>query len=253
MCLFLRAMAAGLVLVSAVGCRAAAPVEGYTVVRRLPHSTENFTEGFFYLDGHFWEGTGLERHSEVLEEEVETGRVVKSVDLPPQIFGEGIVNWGSYLYEWTWRTGVLFVRDRATLKVVRTMQYDGEGWGMTRNDKEIVTSNGSSELSFRDPATFKVKRTVTVHDGPTVVEQLNELEWVRGEIYANVWHSERIARVSPDDGHVIAWIDLTGILPESERVNEESVLNGIAYDAARDRLWVTGKQWPVVFEIKVKR
>ncbi len=243
----------GLLLVCAAGCRAAAPVEGYTVVQRLPHSTENFTEGFFYLDGHFWEGTGLQHHSEVLEEEIATGKVVQRAELPPELFGEGIVNWGPYLYEWTWQAGVLFVRDRATLKVVRQMHYDGEGWGMTRTAKEIVTSDGSSTLSFRDPETFKVARTVTVHDGPTVVEQVNELEWVKGEIYANVWHTERIARISPEDGHVIAWIDLTGILPESERVNEESVLNGIAYDAARDRLWVTGKQWPVVFEIKVKR
>lgn len=248
----LRALVAGLMLLSAMGCRAQAPVEGYTVVRKLPHSTENFTEGFFYLDGHFWEGTGLERHSRVVEEEVETGKVVKSVDLPPELFGEGIVNWGPYLYGWTWRRGELFVRDRATLKVVRTMRYDGEGWGMTRTDKQIVTSNGSSELSFRDPETFRVLRTLTVHDGSEPIDQLNELEWVKGEIYANVWHSERIARISPKDGHVIAWIGLAGILPEEERVNPESVLNGIAYDAARDRLYVTGKQWPVVFEIKVK-
>lgn len=227
-------------------------MEGYTVVRKLPHSTANFTEGFLYLDGHFWEGTGLERHSEVLEEEVETGKVVQSADLPPELFGEGIVNWGPYLYEWTWRTGLLFVRDRATLKLVREMHYDGEGWGMTRNAKEIITSNGSSELSFRAPGDFHVTRTVTVHDGPSVIDQVNELEWVKGEIFANVWHTDRIARISPADGHVIAWIDLTGLLPANERVNFESVLNGIAYDAAKDRLWVTGKQWPAIFEIRVK-
>ncbi len=241
-----------LLLLGTAGCHAVTPVEGYTVVRKLPHSTENFTEGFFYLDGHFWEGTGLERHSQVLEEEVETGKVVQQADLPPELFGEGIVNWGPYLYEWTWQTGLLFVRDRATLKVVREMHYDGEGWGMTRNEKEIITSNGSRDLSFRSPADFHVTRTVTVHDGPTVVDQVNELEWVKGEIFANVWHTDRIARISPADGHVIAWIDLTGLLPASEHVNAESVLNGIAYDAAKDRLWVTGKQWPVVFEIKVR-
>ena len=247
-----RGLVFAVLLLDAVGCRAATPVEGYTVVRKLPHSTENFTEGFFYLDGHFWEGTGLEQHSEVLEEEVETGKVVARVGLPPDLFGEGIVNWGPYLYEWTWQEGMLFVRDRATLKVVRQMRYDGEGWGMTRNAKEIITSNGSSELSFREPETFAVRRTITVHDGPTAIEQVNELEWVKGEIYANVWHTDRIARISPVDGHVIAWIDLAGLLPESQKVNAESVLNGIAYDAAKDRLWVTGKQWPVVFEIRVK-
>lgn len=245
-------MVAGLLLWGLVGCRAETPVEGYTVVRKLPHSTENFTEGFFYLDGHFWEGTGLPRHSQVLEEEVETGKVLHSVDLPPELFGEGIVNWGPYLYEWTWHARTVFVRDRATLQVVRTLHYDGEGWGMTRDEKEIITSDGSSELSFRDPETFSVVRTLTVHDGPSLVRQLNELEWVKGEIYANVWHEERIARISPKDGHVIAWINLAGILPEEDRVNAESVLNGIAYDAAHDRLYVTGKQWPVVYEIKVK-
>jgi len=134
---------------------------------------------------------------------------------------------------------------------VKQFAYTGEGWGMTRTAREIITSDGTDTLRFRDPADFKETRRIVVKDGNERIEQLNELEYVKGEIYANVWHSERIARISPKDGHVIGWIDLTGILPESQKVDGESVLNGIAYDAARDRLFVTGKQWPLIFEIRV--
>jgi glutamine cyclotransferase len=134
---------------------------------------------------------------------------------------------------------------------VKEFSYTGEGWGMTRTAKELITSDGTSTLRFRDPETFKETRHIVVRDGRDEVQLLNELEFVKGEIYANVWHSDRIARISPKDGHVIAWIDLTALLPNAERVDAESVLNGIAYDARHDRLFVTGKQWPKVFEIKV--
>ena len=229
----------------------AAPVEGYVVVARLPHSTASYTEGFSYLDGLFYEGTGLEGHSQVMAIRPETGRPVKSVALPSQFFGEGIVNWGPYLYEWTWKSHICFVYDRITFKVLKQLSYDGEGWGMTRTAQQIITSNGSDQLTFRAPQSFQPERTITVHDGPMLVDQLNELEFIKGEIYANVWHSDRIARISPADGHVVAWIDLAGLLPAKQRLNPESVLNGIAYDAQHDRLFVTGKQWPTVFQIKV--
>jgi len=229
----------------------AAPVLGYSVVARYPHSTSNYTEGFFYLDGLFYEGTGLEGHSAVLAIQPKTGKPIKSVRLPPQYFGEGIVVWGPYIYEWTWKSQVCFVYDRATFRRVKQFSYTGEGWGMTRTDKEIVTSDGSAKLTFRNPKTFQPTRSIEVHDGQIIVDQLNELEFIKGEIYANIWHSDRIARISPIDGHVIAWIDLSGLLPEKEKVNGESVLNGIAYDARRDRLFVTGKQWPIVFQIKI--
>lgn len=228
-----------------------APVFGYTVVARYPHSTASYTEGFFYLDGLFYEGTGLQGHSALLAVRPETGQAVKSVALPPAYFGEGVVNWGPYIYQWTWTSHVCFVYDRSTFRLVKRFVYSGEGWGMTRTGDQIVTSNGSDRLTFRDPATFRPVRAISVHDGPFIVDQLNELEFIKGEIYANVWHSDRIARISPDDGHVIAWIDLGGLLPANQKLNQDSVLNGIAYDERNDRLFVTGKQWPVVFEIKV--
>jgi glutaminyl-peptide cyclotransferase len=236
-------------LLSANG--AAAPVSGYKVVARYPHSTDSYTEGFFYLDGLFYEGTGLNGHSGIVVVQPETGKVVQRLDLPPQYFGEGIVDWGPNIYQWTWQAHICFVYDRFTLRLVKQFTYTGEGWGMTHTAKEIITSDGTSTLRFRDPDTFKETRHIVVKDGTKTINQLNELEYVKGEIYANIWHSDRIARISPRDGRVIGWIDLTGLLPASERINRESVLNGIAYDAQHDRLFVTGKQWPAVFEIKI--
>ncbi|ADW67143.1 glutaminyl-peptide cyclotransferase [Granulicella tundricola] len=231
------------------GCQSA-PVQSYKVVRTYPHSTASYTEGFFYLNGLFYEGTGLTGHSQLLVVKPETGKPVQQLDLPPELFGEGIVDWGPNLYEWTWKSHTCFVYDRATLHKIGQLSYDGEGWGMTRDEHNLITSDGSTRLSFRDPASFKVVRQIAVKDGAEAVSQLNELEYIHGEIYANVWHSDRIARISPQDGHVIAWIDLTGLLPADQRVDAESVLNGIAYDAQHDRLFVTGKQWPKIFEIK---
>jgi len=229
----------------------AAPVMGYKVVAKYPHSTESYTEGFFYLDGMFYEGTGLEGRSALLVTQPETGKVLQQHDLAPEYFGEGIIDWGPNVYEWTWQSHVCFVYDRFSLRMVKQFTYTGEGWGMTRTAKELITSDGTATLRFRDPATFKETRHIVVKDGTRPVELLNELEFIKGEIYANVWHSDRIARISPLDGHVIAWIDLTGLLPDNEKVNAESVLNGIAYDAQYDRLFVTGKQWPFIFEIKI--
>jgi glutamine cyclotransferase len=229
----------------------AAPVAGYKVVATFPHSTDSYTEGFFYLDGLFYEGTGIKGHSAVIATQPETGKVVQQLDLPPQYFGEGIVNWGPNLYEWTWQSHICFVYDRFSLRPVKQFTYTGEGWGMTRTSKEIITSDGTATLRFRDPSTFKETRHIVVKDGAKPIDQLNELEYIKGEIYANIWHEDRIARISPQNGHVIGWIDLTGLLPADQKINEESVLNGIAYDAQHDRLFVTGKQWPTIFEIKI--
>ena len=241
--------AAIMLLLPAVGW--AAPVATYYVVARYPHSRDSYTEGFLYRDGLFYEGTGLVGHSAVLATEPATGRVVQKIDVPGPYFGEGIVDWGSYIYEWTWTSHVCFVYDRFSLRQVKQFSYDGEGWGMTRDAREIITSDGTGVLRFRDPRTFKETRHIVVRDEGRPVDRLNELEWVKGEIYANVWHTDRIARISPRDGRVVSWIDLSGILPAGQMINSESVLNGIAYDAQHDRLFVTGKQWPAVFEIKV--
>jgi glutamine cyclotransferase len=227
-----------------------APIASYKVIAQYPHATSSYTEGFFYLDGLFYEGTGLKGRSALMVIKPETGRLLQQLDLPASYFGEGIVDWGSKIYQWTWQSHTCFVYDRLTLRPLKQFTYSGEGWGMTRTDKEIITSDGTAILRFRDPETFKETRHIVVNDESTPVQMLNELEYVKGEIYANIWHSDRIARISPQDGHIIGWIDLTGILPDDQKVDAESVLNGIAYDAQHDRLFVTGKHWPVVFEIK---
>ncbi|MFZ0432109.1 MAG: glutaminyl-peptide cyclotransferase [Candidatus Acidiferrales bacterium] len=230
---------------------ATAPVDGYKVVAKYPHSTGNYTEGFFYLDGMFYEGTGINGRSAVIVSDPKTGTTLQHRNLPAQYFGEGIVDWGPNIYEWTWTSHICFVYDRFSLQPVKQFTYTGEGWGMTHTAKEIITSDGTATLRFRDPDTFQEIRHIVVRDGSKTIEQLNELEFIKSEIYANVWHSDRIARISPRNGHVISWIDLTGLLPADQRIDAESVLNGIAYDAQHDRLFVTGKQWPVIFEIKV--
>jgi len=238
-------------VIACADCAAATPVDGYTVVAKYPHSTASYTEGLFYLDGMFYEGTGLVGQSAVMVIDPATGAVRQRHDLAAPYFGEGIVDWGPDIYEWTWQSHVCFVYDKFSMRLVKQFTYAGEGWGMTRTRTELVTSDGTATLRFRDPATFRETRQITVTDEGKRVDLLNELEFIHGEIYANVWHTDRIARVSPKDGHVIAWIDLSGLLPADKRIDEESVLNGIAYDALRDRIFVTGKQWPTIFEIKV--
>ncbi|MBS1800263.1 MAG: glutaminyl-peptide cyclotransferase [Acidobacteria bacterium] len=229
----------------------AAPVAPCKVVAKLPHSTENYTEGFFYRDGHFYEGTGREGHSSLIITEPATGKVLQRHDLPSTYFGEGIVDWHDNLLEWTWQSHTGFILDRVSLRIIGQFHYDGEGWGMTRTATELITSDGSAILRFRNPDTFDKTRQIVVRDGDRPVQQLNELEFVDGEIYANIWHSDRIARISPKDGRVLGWIDCTGLLDASQKIDAESVLNGIAYDAQHHRLFVTGKQWPNIFEIRV--
>ncbi len=239
------------ILLCASDAAAATPVFTYRVIAKYPHSTRSYTEGFFFLNGNFYEGTGLTGHSEILVTDPSTGQVQQHVDIPPQFFGEGIVDVGPNLLEWTWQTHTGFVIDRFSLRTLHEFHYTGEGWGMTRTNKQVITSDGTATLRFRNPETFAEQRHILVTDEGKPVDQLNELEYIQGQIYANVWHSDRIARISPSTGRVLSWIDCTGLLPDNQRVDAESVLNGIAYDAAHDRLFVTGKQWPTIFEIKV--
>jgi glutamine cyclotransferase len=229
----------------------ATPVQKVVILARLPHSTSSYTEGFFFKDGFFFEGTGLEGRSAILVTRPLTGKVVRRYNLPSQYFGEGIVDCGDHLLEWTWQSHKGFVFDLNSLKLVGAFHYDGEGWGMTRIDTEIITSDGTSVLRFRNPSTFAQTREIVVREGSTAITNLNELEYVNGEIYANVWHTNRIARISPADGHVLGWIDCSGLLPTVMKLGPEAVLNGIAYDAKHKRLFVTGKQWPTIFEIKL--
>lgn len=231
---------------------AGVPTFAGAVVRRLPHDPGAFTQGLFFADGQLYETTGIEGASEIRRVNLETGAVLQRRAVPAPYFGEGSVALGGRLYQLTWRNGRAFVYDLATFAPRDTLSYFGEGWGLTTDGTSLIMSNGSAVLRFRDPRTFAVRDSIVVRDGASPVSQLNELEWYKGEILANVWQSEQLARIDPRTGNVTGWIDLTGILPASERSGREDVLNGIAWDQASDRLYVTGKYWPTLFEIRLQ-
>jgi glutamine cyclotransferase len=242
------------VLVVLLAVSAAIPARAadtYRVIHVYPHDSQAFTQGLVYLDGRLYESTGLKGQSSLRAEDLDTGRILQFHNMPDEYFAEGLTNWGSTLIQLTWQAHIAFVYDRATFHLLRTFRYDGEGWGLTQDGRNLILSDGSATLKFYDPATFREVRSITVKDRGTPVTQLNELEYIHGEIYANIWHSDRIARISPATGRVLEWIDLAGLLPANEHSSAEAVLNGIAYDAAHDRLFVTGKLWPSIFEIKV--
>jgi glutamine cyclotransferase len=225
--------------------------DGYRVVHTYPHDPQAYTQGLVYVDGRLYESTGLNGRSSLRMDDLETGRALQTAPVPAKYFAEGLAAWGSTLVQLTWQSHIVFVYNRFSFRLLRTFRYEGEGWGLTEDGRNLILSDGSATLRFFDPQTFREVRRVVVKDQGTPVTQLNELEYVRGEIYSNVWHSDRIARISPATGRVLGWIDLSGLLPAGERSDPEAVLNGIAYDAAHDRLFVTGKLWPRLFEIKV--
>lgn len=227
-----------------------APVAGYQVVKTYPHDRSAFTQGLEYHNGFLYEGTGLNGRSTLRKVELATGRVVQQIALPYEYFGEGITMLAGEILQLTWQSQVGFVYGASDFKMRRQFRYTGEGWGLTNNGREVFFSDGSSTLRVLSPKTLAETRRIRVTDGATPVAQLNELEVVEGEIYANVWQSERVARISPATGKVVGWIDLRGLLSPIFSSGVD-VLNGIAYDAAGKRLFVTGKLWPSVFEIKV--
>jgi glutaminyl-peptide cyclotransferase len=249
---FLLFAVALLVSDTAVGVAAKpnASVEGYRVVHTYPHDSSAFTQGLVMVDGMLYEGTGLNGRSSVRAVDLATGRVLQSLKVPDKYFGEGLTDWGGNLIELTWLAHRGFVYDRFSMRVVKTFEYKGEGWGLTHDRQHLIMSDGTPVLRFLDPVTFKVVRTLAVSDGGKPVKELNELEYIHGEIYANVWQTDRIARISPATGEVIGWIDLSGLLGDETR-DGNAVLNGIAYDQKNDRLFVTGKLWPKLFEIKL--
>jgi glutaminyl-peptide cyclotransferase len=228
----------------------AAPVRGYTVVRSYPHDPSAFTQGLVYRDGLLYEGTGLEGQSTLRKVQLETGAVLRQHRLEPRYFGEGIAIWRDTIVQLTWKHGIAFVYDLETFSPVRTHRYDGEGWGLTHDGSSLIMSDGTSSLRFIEPETFRELRRLPVRDGGMPVHHLNELEYIKGEIWANVWQTERIARISASTGQVNGWIDARGLLTPAEARGVD-VFNGIAYDARRDRVFVTGKLWPRLFEIKV--
>lgn len=230
---------------------AALPVQKVDVVNAYPHDRRAFTEGLFFRDGFFYESTGLEGRSEIRQVRIADGKVIRSIALPPRLFGEGIVDWGNELISLTWQTGVGFRWSLPGLAKRGEFRYPGEGWGLTRSPREIVMSDGTPYLRFLDPKTLKIRRRVQVTAEGSPIKNINELEWVRGEIYANIWYTSLIARIDPATGKVKGWIDITP-LAEKNMSSSEAVANGIAYDAKRGRLFVTGKNWPMLYEVRLK-
>jgi glutaminyl-peptide cyclotransferase len=227
-----------------------APLLQFKIVGKYPHDPRAFTEGLLFADGFLYESTGLNERSSLRKVELTTGRVLKEYDLPSQYFGEGLALWGNSLIQLTWKSGVAFQDDMHSFAPKRQFAYRGEGWGLTRDKTSLIMSNGSSDLAFIDPQTFAVRRSVHVLDRGRPVLLLNELEYIKGKIFANVWHDDHIAIISPKTGAVTGWLDFSALrrqLPSSAMD-----LNGIAYDSKNDRIFITGKLWPCLFEIKVK-
>ena len=226
------------------------PKYGYTVVKSYPHDPKAYTQGLEYNGGVLFEATGLKGQSGVRKVELETGKVLQRRDVSSQHFGEGITVFKSDLVELTWQTHVAFVYDRTSFEPKKQFSYPGEGWGLTHDGTSLIMSDGTDELRYLEPTTFVEKRRLKVTASGAPLRNLNELEYVKGEIFANVWQTDYVARIDPATGKVTGYIDLRGLLSPAERAGTD-VLNGIAYDEAHDRLFVTGKLWPKLFEIKL--
>ena len=228
------------------------PVVNVKLLRAYPHDPRAFTQGLEYDGGFLYESTGIAGESTLRKIALDTGKVIQKVDLPSQYFGEGLTIFHEKIYQLTWLSKKGFIYDLRSFRTIGEFPYDAEGWGLTHDDKSLIMSDGTNKIRYIDPVSFSVTRTLEVYAGGEGVVNLNELEYVKGEILANIWHSPRIARIDPRSGQVLAWIDLTSIVAK-EQHGDEAVLNGIAYDKIGDRLFVTGKNWSKVFQIKVER
>jgi glutamine cyclotransferase len=229
-----------------------AHADGYQIVHIYPHDPKAFTQGLIYVDGHLYESTGLHGRSSLRMVDLTSGEVLQKHDMPNEYFGEGLTEWGSTLIQLTWTNHKAFVYDRFSFSPKRNFTYDGEGWGLTHDEAHLILSDGTSYLRFLDPKSFRVVRRLRVVDeSGRGVDNLNELEFLHGEIYANIWQTDEIIRISPGTGKVVGRVDLAGIIDKRELQGDGAVLNGIAYDSAGDRLFVTGKLWPKLFEIKI--
>jgi glutaminyl-peptide cyclotransferase len=235
---------------SSVMVQAATKTCSYKVIHTYPHDSNAFTQGLVFDQGELYESTGLEGKSSIRRVDLATGKVLQIKDLDDRYFGEGMTLWQDRLIQLTWISKTGLVYDQKTFNQVATFSYPTEGWGITHNHQELIMSDGSDTLYFLDPDTFEETKRIQVKDQNLPVDKLNELEFVQGEIWANVWLSDRLARIDPETGTVKGWIDLTGLIDPAATPTQDAVLNGIAYDAESDRLFVTGKLWPKLFEIK---
>jgi glutamine cyclotransferase len=232
---------------------AGAPKYSYVIVLVYPHDTAAFTQGLIFQDGKLLESTGQEGQSTLRSVDLDSGQVVRKVDVPSQYFAEGMTLLNGKLYQLTWQHQLGFIYDYQTFEKVGQFNYQGEGWGLTNDGKSLILSDGSNRIRFLNPVTFSVTKTIAVTDNGKPVSRLNELEFIQGEIYANIWHDERIVTINPDTGAVTSWIDFTGLLKPGEARDSEAVLNGIAVDQSTGRLFVTGKLWPKLFEVKIRK
>jgi glutamine cyclotransferase len=225
----------------------------YEVINTYPHDPGALTQGLVYHQGFLYESTGLEGRSSLRQVDLATGQVLKKTDVPTPYFAEGLALFNNHFYQLTWQSQKAFVYNfdfAHAFAPIKTFSYSGEGWGLTDNGQSLIMSNGSNQIRFLDPETFQVQRTISVTENDRPVNMLNELEFIKGEIFANIWLTDRIVRIDPASGRVTGWINLAGLLSSEER-NRADVLNGIAYDEAGDRLFVTGKLWPKLFQIRL--
>jgi glutamine cyclotransferase len=229
------------------------PVYSYEVVESYPHDPRAYTQGLVIYDGTLYESTGQYGESSLRKVELKKGKVKKKLDVPGQYFAEGMTILNRKIYQLTWQQGKCFIYDLKDFKLESEFAYEGEGWGLTNDGHLLILSDGTNQIRFIDPANFRVVRTVSVMENGQPLVDLNELEYINGEIYANVWKTDRIARIDPRTGRILAWIDLSGLRPQETMSNGENVLNGIAYDTDHDRLYITGKRWPKLFEIRLKQ
>ena len=223
----------------------------YEIVQAYPHDASSFTQGLIYEDGIFYESAGLYDESSLRKVALETGEVLQQVDLPGTYFAEGLTNWDDTLIQLTWQEHAGFVYSQESFEQIGIFNYDTEGWGLTQDGERLIMSDGTATLYFLDPETFSVLDTVTVMDQGREIVNLNELEWVRGQVFANIWQTDNIVRIDPETGEVLGWIELSGLLPAEERGPNTNVLNGIAFDPEDNRLFVTGKLWPRLYEIRL--
>ena len=224
----------------------------YTVVRQMPHDTTAYTQGLVYAGGVFYESDGLYGESRLRRVDAATGRTLASVSLDASRFGEGLALADGRLFQLTWKEQIAYVYDAATLAVVDSFSYDGEGWGLAFDGRLLVMSDGTERLRFLDPRSHRVVREVAVHDGAAPLRRINELEIIHGELFANIYQSDRIVRIDPVTGVVLGWLDLADLMPRERRTPGMDVLNGIAWDEATGHLFVTGKRWPTLFELALR-